>query len=83
MLEKESSLQQIKIQQLEGEDWPRVRVRLEAGPVGVSRVSPRWKKWGDSRVRVRVWLGLGPAGFEAGLRCGWGSVMIPSHLQRF
>lgn len=30
MLEKESSLQQIKIQQLEGEDWPRVKVMLEA-----------------------------------------------------
>ena len=36
MLEKGSCLQQIKIQQLEGENWPKVKVRLEAAPIRVS-----------------------------------------------
>lgn len=33
---KDSCLQQIKIQQLEGENWPKVKVRLEAAPIRVS-----------------------------------------------
>lgn len=38
MLEKESCLQQIKIQQLEGEDWPEIKVRPEAVMVSWVRV---------------------------------------------
>lgn len=33
---KDRCLQQIKIQQLEGENWPKVKVRLEAAPLRVS-----------------------------------------------
>ena len=55
LLEKESCLQQIKIQQLEGENWPRVKVRLEAGPVKVSQVRPGWEKLDEFGFQARVW----------------------------
>lgn len=55
LLEKESCLQQIKIQQLEGENWPRVEVRLEAGPVKVSQVRPGWEKLDEFGFQARVW----------------------------
>jgi hypothetical protein len=51
MLEKESCLQQIKIQQLEGEDWIEVMVRLEAGLV---RVRPRVREVGGLWVQSQI-----------------------------
>lgn len=50
MLEKESCLQQIKIQQLEGEDWPRVKDRLKAVRVSWVRV----REVGKSEFRGRI-----------------------------
>lgn len=65
MLEKESCLQQIKIQQLEGKHLPRVEGRLEAGPVQASQV--RAREVAEPGFRAGVWPGLGQTRLKARL----------------
>lgn len=80
MLEKESCLQQIKIQQLEGKHLPRAEGRLEAGPVQASRV--RAREVAEPGFRAGVWPGLGQTGLKARLGLCLGSGKVLPNVQR-